>query len=150
MGRRFEWMISGRCLSSLFFKEEDGCSTTFPDNLFQQVIIITFKMFNLAFPCYSLRSLLVFCLWLKKGYWFPLCAKLLAGVSSICLSLTWQVELSSLRISHRPWSLSLWWYCTPVNSLQPVGFLKWGNRNWPSMPKREWRTVTLFTLLFCH
>lgn len=147
-----KWFLADICPAYSSRKKVDVPQLPQTIYLFQQVIIITFKIFNLAVPCCSLRSLLIFYLWLKKGcYLFPLCAKLLAGLSWICLSLTWQVELSSLSVSHRPWSLSLRWYCVPVNSLQPVGFLKWGNKNWQRpMPKREWRTITLFTLLFCH
>lgn len=103
-----KWSLADVCPACSARKKMDAPQFTQTNYLFQQVIIISLKMFNLALPC--LRSLLVFSLWLEKGYLFPLCANLLAGLPSICLSLPWQVELSSLTVSHRPWSLSLWWY----------------------------------------
>lgn len=104
--------------------------------LFQQLIIITFKMFYLSLRCYSLRSLLVIYLWLKKDYWFPLCASLLAGLSSISLSLSWA---HSVFPTDRDLQASDHTYCTPVNSLETAGFLKWGNKNWqrPCLCLRE-------------
>lgn len=103
-----KWSLADVCLAYSARKKMDAPQFSQTNYLFQQVIIISLKMFNLALPC--LRSLLVFSLWLEKGYLFPLCANLLSGLPSICLSLPWQVELRSLSDSHRPWSLSLWWY----------------------------------------
>lgn len=145
-----KWFLADVCPAYSSRKKVDVPQLSQTIYLFQQVIIITFKMFNLVLPCYS------WALYLSSMYdWKRVICFLsvtnFEQVSPQSLSLTWQVELSSLSVSHRPWSLSLWWYCIPVNSLQPVGFLKWGNKNWQRpMPKRELRTVTLFSLLFCH